>query len=144
MLEATTVARPDGECAAFPDGRAGWRELVDLSRLAAARLTGLGVRPGDPVGILVPGSVEHLAILLGAMRIGAVPVPISSRFKATELDYVVRHSHMVTLLANGSCAELLQETGIDSCEVVLVDDGDRWRGADAGVDSATVDALADA
>ena len=141
MLEATTVARPDGECAVFPDGRAGWRELVDLSRLAAARLTGLGVRPQDPVGILVPGNVEHLAILIGAMRIGAVPVPISSRFKSTELDYVVRHSRMVALLADVSCTPLLEQTVIETADVVLIDEPDRWEHAGDAVQPERLDAL---
>ncbi len=142
MLGGTAADRPGSDGAVFPDERVTYAELQARCADAARRLVGLGVRPGDCVGILVPGSVDHLAVLLGVMRIGAVSVPISSRFKTSELDYVVRHSQMVALLIDSSCAALVEETGLDCCDVVTVEPAGRWANAHEGVEAAQVEELA--
>ena len=64
----------------------------------ARGLLALGTTPGDRVGILLPNCVEALDFLFGAMKIGAIPVPINARFKETELRQVVIHSGMRTLV----------------------------------------------
>jgi fatty-acyl-CoA synthase len=49
--------------------------------------------------------------MLGAMRAGAVPVPINARFKARELRYIVEHSGMRLLVAEPAYLEPLDEAG---------------------------------
>jgi fatty-acyl-CoA synthase len=131
MLDRLAATRPGADGAVFPAERCTWGELAERSVGAARRLRGLGVEPGDCVGILIPGNIEHLGILLGAMRLGAAPVPINARYKATELDYVVNHSKMVALLADPTSAPLIEETGVTACRVVLVGEDADWDGADA-------------
>lgn len=83
---------------AFPDGRSSYAELADRTEFLARALLGLGVRPGDPVGLLLPNCVDAIAGLFAAAKIGAIPVPINGRFKAYELGQVVEHSGMRMLL----------------------------------------------
>jgi fatty-acyl-CoA synthase len=144
MLDRTAAEYAESDGAVFPQEHVTYAGLEAGCVEAARRLVGLGIRPGDPVGILIPGSIEHLNILLGAMRIGAVPVPISNRFKTTELEYVVRHSQMVALLVDPSCLELVQETGIDSCDLVVIGDDERWATGHEPVSAEQVRELADA
>ena len=79
----------DTDALVFSEGRASFAGLADEVRAAAGRLHAAGVGPGDRVGLLLPASVGSYALMLGAMRLGAIPVPVNARFKARELRYVV-------------------------------------------------------
>ena len=71
--------------------RSRYRELKALMDQRARALRGLGVGPGDKVGILMPNCLEFAARLFGATaKLGAVAVPINGRFKAHELGHVDR------------------------------------------------------
>ena len=131
MFESAAAARPDAEAAVFPGERATYREIDERARAAARRLRGIGVERGDLVGVLVPANVEHLVVLLGAMRMGAVPVPINARYKAAELDYVVRHSQMTVLLTTTESLPLVQSAAVESCRVVVLGEEEEYEHADA-------------
>ena len=97
-----------GEALVGPDERATYPELAGLTRLAARRLLAAGVERGDRVGLLNTDRIEALAMLFGAMRIGAVPVPVNARYKARELSYVVANAGMQLLLLDPQFAPLLE------------------------------------
>ena len=52
----------------------------------------LGIRKGDHVGILMPNGEQWLALFYGAALIGAVTVPVNTRFKAAEIDFCLKQS----------------------------------------------------
>jgi fatty-acyl-CoA synthase len=133
MFEQAVAARPAAEAAVFPGERVSYRELDARARIAARRLRGIGVERGDLVGILVPACVEHLVVMLGAMRIGAVPVPINARYKASELDFVVRHSQMTVLLTTAESRPLIEATGVDSCRVLVLGEDEGYARAHEAV-----------
>jgi len=56
------------------------------------------VRRSDRVGLFIPASVDQVALLFAAVKIGAIAVPVSARFKQHELRQVVRHSGMRLLV----------------------------------------------
>ena len=56
-------------------GRAVRADLARASRQAARALLDLGVGKGDHVFVMLPRIPEWYAALLGAMRIGAIPMP---------------------------------------------------------------------
>lgn len=99
LLDERAETCGDQEALVFPDRRVTFRGLRDRARVMAKVLVGVGVRPGDRVGLLLPASVDLLALLFGAATIGAVAVPINARFKASELRHVVVHSGMSVLVA---------------------------------------------
>jgi fatty-acyl-CoA synthase len=82
----------------MPGTRLSYPSLsVESDRFAAA-LLGLGVRPGDKVGVLMPNSVDYVCALLGIVKLGAVAVPVNGRFKAHECGHVVSHGDLSVLL----------------------------------------------
>ena len=101
----------DADALVFLSERATFSELAEATRVAAARLHAAGVGPGDRVGLLLVASIDAYALMLGAMRLGAIPVPVNARFKARELGYVVTHSGMRLLVAEPSYEALLEEAG---------------------------------
>jgi fatty-acyl-CoA synthase len=109
-----------GEALVLPDERVTFAELSRLSRAMARRLLGAGVSHGDRVGLLNTDRIESLAMLFGAMRIGAVPVPVNARYKARELSYVVANAGMHLLLLDPQFAPLLEDADLPgSCQVVV-------------------------
>ena len=103
------AALSTGEAMVLPDERATFAEFAELTRVMARRLRAAGVEHGDRVGLLNTDSVESLAVLFGAMRIGAVPVPVNARYKARELSYVVENAGMHLLLLDPQFATLLED-----------------------------------
>ena len=72
----------------------------DVDRTARA-LIHLGVQPGDKVSLWMPNRPEWLHICFALTKIGAVLVPINTRFRTSDLEYVVRQSDTSTLIIQG-------------------------------------------
>jgi fatty-acyl-CoA synthase len=125
-----------GEAIVGPDERTTHPELAGLTRLAARRLLAAGVERGDRVGLLNTDRIEALAMLFGAMRIGAVPVPVNARYKARELSYVVANAGMQLLLLDPQFAPLLGDADLpESCRVVVGLDEPAFVAAGESVDA---------
>ena len=105
-ITATTIgdlvdgaaAESDGDAVVFPGERVTFPELAALTDRFARSLRGLGIGPGDKVGILMPNQLDFVAALVGASKLGAVPVPINGRFKEHELSHVIAHADIRVLL----------------------------------------------
>ena len=52
----------------------------------------LGIGKGDRVAILLPNGEQWLSLFYGAALIGAVTVPVNTRFKAAEIDFCLKQS----------------------------------------------------
>jgi HIP---CoA ligase len=61
-------------------------------------LIALGVDAGDRVAVWAPNSMEWLVVAAAALRIGAIIVPVNTRFKGEEAAYVLRKSRARVLL----------------------------------------------
>lgn len=76
-------------------------------------LHGLGVRAGTHVGVMLP-SVPELAITWMALaRLGAVMVPVNTRYTARELDHVLIEGDVALLIADREHWPLLVRTADD-------------------------------
>jgi fatty-acyl-CoA synthase len=64
----------------------------------AKGLMALGVQPGEKVSLWMPNRPEWIATMFAVMKIGAILVPINTRFRTADLEYVVRHSNSTTLI----------------------------------------------
>jgi fatty-acyl-CoA synthase len=80
------------EALVTPTARLNYRDLAEKAKRAAGGMQALGVGKGDHVGILLPNGEDWLALFYGAALIGAVTVPVNTRFKAAEIDYCLKKS----------------------------------------------------
>ncbi|MDN3351251.1 benzoate-CoA ligase family protein [Actinomadura sp. DC4] len=92
-----------------PGGTLTYAELLERVRRMASGLRGLGVRPEERVLIYMPDSPDMLALILGAMRAGAVPVPVSTMMTAKDLAEVLRDSRARVLAAGAEFAAAAEE-----------------------------------
>ena len=124
----------------LPGERAAYPEFAARSVELARRLRGAGVGRGDRVGLLFDSSVDAYALLVGAMRLGAIPVPVNVRFKSRELEYVIAKAGMKVVVCEPRFSEGLLEPGVaGSARVVVGTDDDAFAAGAADVDPAEVE-----
>ena len=86
------------EAVAFKGERWSFEQLKADTDAAARGLMQCGVRAGDKVALWLTNCPEWLHILYAVAKIGAVLVPINTRFRTADLDYVLRQSDSSTLI----------------------------------------------
>lgn len=62
-----------------------YAELDARADAAARAMRDRGLRAGDRVGLLLAPGAPFVAAFWGALRVGAVPIPVSTRLSATEV-----------------------------------------------------------
>ena len=88
LVRENLPADPDKTFLETPDGRRySYADLLRRSGAYAAALVALGVRPGDRVAVQVEKSAEVLFLYLGAVRAGAVFLPLNTAYTPAEIGY---------------------------------------------------------
>ena len=108
MKNATTafldgrVAVGDAERVAIvtPAGATTYRELLALVNRAGHALRALGVSPEDRVAMLLPDGLEWAAVFFGALRIGAVAVPLNTRLGGSDVVDLLADSRATVLVTD--------------------------------------------
>ncbi len=114
LIEVTTLGDlllraakqwPDHEALVFPSERLTYAQLAERAREQACALQGMGIQPGDHVGILAPNLVEVVEVLFGIVLSGAVAVLVNARYKTTELAYVIENADLKALFTTHRIAD---------------------------------------
>ena len=100
LIVRAAAQHPDCDAVVFPETRHTFSSLLEASERVARSLLGLGVRPGDHVGILMPNCMDFIEVMFGAALIGAPMIPINARFKGRELSYVARDADLRLLVTS--------------------------------------------
>lgn len=104
LLVRAADAQPDKLAVVADDGTATFEELRAASEVVAARLHADGIGRGQKVAMLVGNdqALHFNAVYFGIHRIGGVPVPLNTRWAASELHYVLEHSDAVAVVASAA------------------------------------------
>ena len=88
VLESGARNHPDRTFVLFPEtgSQCTWEEMASTARSTAARLTALGLVPGETVGILAPNSKVTLELFLGSMFGGFITTVFNPLAGQTQLD----------------------------------------------------------
>jgi acyl-CoA synthetase (AMP-forming)/AMP-acid ligase II len=101
-IPALVAAAADraGDREAIVDGSVRWSfaELREHVERCAAALLALGVQPGDRVAVWAPNGHRFVVAALGAVSVGAVFVPINTRYKGEEAHWILDKSRARALL----------------------------------------------
>lgn len=91
MLE-DVVGRYGGKTAIVAgDFRMSYLNLEESSNRVASSLLQLGVRRGDRVAMLLNNGPQFVDIFFGIVKIGAIAVPLDTKYKAGELKCLMGH-----------------------------------------------------
>ncbi|WP_162463926.1 MULTISPECIES: class I adenylate-forming enzyme family protein [unclassified Mycolicibacterium] len=83
--------------------------LQRWSDAAGHYLMGKGLRSGDRVGIIGSNSLEWVVAALGALKVGAVVVPLNNRFCSAELRYLFEDTTPRLVLTDDAASEVTRE-----------------------------------
>jgi fatty-acyl-CoA synthase len=109
----------------FGDRRSTFEAFAaDVDRTARGLLS-LGVRPGEHLALWLTNRPEWLHLFFAAAKVGAVVVPINTRFRTVDAEYVLRHSDTRTLVV----ADRAGPVGYVDMVRALVPEVDAPRGA---------------
>jgi len=86
-----------------------FEELRDLSARAANLFRDKGVKPGDVVAGLLPRTVELVAVVLGAWRLGAVYQPLFTAFGPKAIEHRLATSGARLVVTNSAQRPKLDE-----------------------------------
>ncbi|MEV0201540.1 AMP-binding protein [Nonomuraea sp. NPDC050691] len=110
LFEALADGMGDRRALVSPDAFGRTRELTfaqldaEADALAHALLDA-GLGPGDHVGLQMFNCVEHIAAVLAALKIRAVPVNVNYRYVEDELVYLYTDAELKALLYDGELAD---------------------------------------
>jgi benzoate-CoA ligase len=94
--------RGDRPALHLPAGDVTYAELQRLVNRAGNALTAMGVMPEQRVAILLPDCAQFVAAFIGAMKIGAVPVPLNTAARPAELSYMLGDCRARVLIADAT------------------------------------------
>ncbi len=91
------------------DTRVTYRQFHERSNRLARALRRLGVRRGDRVAVMAGNRPEYPIVYFAAVKLGAIAVPVSSRFGGAEVASVVEHSEAETFFVAREFEDLVRE-----------------------------------
>jgi amino acid adenylation domain-containing protein len=109
-VTAHAHTRPEAAALSFGNSRISYGALEEASNRLAHLLLDAGCRRGDRVALLMPKMPAAIVALLGALKAGAIYVPLDPSGPAARLAKMLEASECRFLLAAGSVAGLLRDT----------------------------------
>ena len=88
------------EALLFEDERYTFAELASQIDRAAKALLALGVARGDHVSLWLNNRSEWVFLMYALAKVGAVQVPVNTRFRTNDLEYVLRQSDTRMLITH--------------------------------------------
>lgn len=98
-LRQTALRVPDRTAVVGLGERWSFAELDRRADTLAHGLAALGVNRGDPVAVWLTNSPQWVACWMACARLGAILVPVNTRFKRDEVAYILRQSEARVLIA---------------------------------------------
>lgn len=102
--------------------RATYGEFGALSCRYAQALARMGVAKGDRVGLMLPNRLAYPALFIALARLGAVHVPVNTRYTPGEIAYVLRDSGARLFLYDAHFAEVVAGLPDDLRGAIMISD----------------------
>jgi acyl-CoA synthetase (AMP-forming)/AMP-acid ligase II len=103
---------PQRDALVFPESRHTYADLHDGAMRVARGLCGLGVSPGDRVGLLASNTIEFVEGLFGVSLMGGVVVPLNARHRSAELGWIIANGDLAAVLTTARADEYLDFTDV--------------------------------
>ena len=107
IFEAVADNIPHREALALGSTRLTYSELDRRSNQIAAMLKSLGIKKEDHIGIYAFNCIEWIETMIGAFKIGAIPININYRYVEEELAYLINNADIVGIIYQKQFEKLL-------------------------------------
>ncbi len=116
------VVEGEGDRVALVDDRGPvtWAALADRADRVASALRGLGVQPEQRVLMIMLDGVDFPAVFLGAMKMGAVPVPVNTQLTSADFAFMLRDSRARAVVVSAALVAKLEPALPQAPRVVVI------------------------
>jgi acyl-CoA synthetase (AMP-forming)/AMP-acid ligase II len=90
---------PHGKAVTFGGAVTSFSQLKSEVDHAARAMLARGISKGDSVGLWITNGPEFMVAFYAASLIGAVVVPLNTRYRADDIRFVIRHAECKLLIA---------------------------------------------
>lgn len=122
MFEKQVEINPDGIAVYFGDESMTYEELNKKSNRLAHFLVKHGIKPNEPVGIIMNRGIDMIVGLMGILKSGAAYLPLDPNYPIDRISYMISHSGTRILVTEGSLIEKVELTIKDDCQVASIID----------------------
>ncbi len=126
IIQETEAAFDQG-----PVARCTYGALQIQANQLSHALTGLGVRRGDRVAVVMPQRIETAVAHLALYQMGAVAMPLSMLFGPEALEYRLQDSEAVAVIADETSIDAIQQV-LPQCPTVRTVIAAGWAQGQAG------------
>lgn len=128
LLEDTATEHPNQTCLNFFGKKQTYQEVLQLVNRAAKGLQEIGIKKGDPVGLLLPNTPYSIIAYYAILRIGAVVVNLSPLATFSELSRQVEQTELKYIISVDlnilyeKVAKLMQAEPIENAIIASFED----------------------
>jgi fatty-acyl-CoA synthase len=122
LLREVAARKPGAVAYRTPTRAWTFRELEDASDRVAAGLRALGIGLGDRVGALTKQAAECVVLALGAIKVGAVCMPVNWRLAAPEVEFIVNHGKARFLMTDAAFLPAVRAASLPEVKTLLAVD----------------------
>ncbi|MFH1350967.1 MAG: AMP-binding protein [Pseudomonadota bacterium] len=98
LIDRAAVKYGKAEAIVYNDKRMNYQQMHSLSESLAKGFLKLGISKGDKVAIWMPNCPEWEICEFAIFKVGGIMVPLNTRFKIDEMDYILNQSDATTLI----------------------------------------------
>ncbi len=110
------------------DARLTYDEVLRRVNRCGNALREIGVRAEDRVLLLLHDGPEFVCAFFGAIKIGAVPVPLNTLWKSADYEYVIRDSRAAVLIVSAELLDVVEhipDAGRQSLRHIIIVGGEK-------------------
>lgn len=133
LIRHQSETGPERPAILFDGETISYGEFYQSVDQAARMLLGLGIQRGDRLGLMFPNRPEMLVLYFACFRIGAIVVPINTRYQRPEIEYALTQSECRLLIVDETFFPKVEglDQDIPSLEKILVRHGESAHSAHA-------------
>ena len=122
-FQRTAVVDPDAVALRTAGGarELTWRDYAEQVRKVAAGLTGLGVRRGDTVSLMMANRVEFYPLEIGAQHVGATSFSAYNTLPAEQLTYVFGNAGTRVVMCEEQYVDRILASGAAIEHIICID-----------------------
>ncbi|WP_347552285.1 fatty acid--CoA ligase family protein [Pseudalkalibacillus hwajinpoensis] len=119
-LTETAKTYPDKQAYIFEDQEVTYKQLDDKVSMFAASLSSEGIQKGDHVALILGNSPEFLIGYYGALRAGAVVIPINPIYTPDEIGYLLHNGDVKAVIMLEQALPLVEKMTNQLPDIALV------------------------
>ncbi|SPF45661.1 Benzoate--CoA ligase [Syntrophobacter sp. SbD1] len=111
--------RGDRVAVYYKDRRVTYKDIFELTNRVGNAFSRLGLKKGDRVVMMMYDSPDWIAVYLGAMKMGAVPVPVNILATQSDLEYFIKDSEASALVVEEDLLPKIKDVSSSGIKIVV-------------------------